>query len=146
MARAKKTEEVKNDTITPEVKPDKKLEPKGGYKLYTKGGHVFYTVFSKSRGGFITESMNPEKACETVDSYWFEHRRNVAMGKWDHRRAFDMYIMKRDTGISSVHSELYYYAPGALSEARREAKMRERYGDDYRESEDADNFDSSKYM
>jgi len=133
MARKKKTEEVKNDTVKQENKPER------------KAGHVLYTVHSKSRGGFITEHMDPEQACETVDSYWFEHRRNIAIGKWN-PRTFDMYILKRDTGISHTHAELYHYSPGSLSEARREAKLRERYGDDYREDEDVENFDSSKYM
>jgi hypothetical protein len=134
MARKKKVEEVvQNDTVKQEQKPER------------KAGHVFYSVHSKSRGGFITEHMSAEQACETVDSYWFEHRRNVAYGKWK-PRTFDMYIIKRDTGIAHTHSELYHYTPGSLSEARREAKLRERYGDDYREDEDVDNFDSSKYM
>ena len=133
MARKKKTEEVQvNETVTKEKNPER------------KGGHVFYSVFSRARG-FVTEHSNPENACDTVDSYWFEHRRNIAIGKWK-PRMFDLYIMKRDTGISHVHGELYPYIPGSLSESRREAKLRERYGDSYREDEDIDNFDSSKYM
>ena len=109
------------------------------------GGHVFYSVHSRSRGGFLTEHMSVDKACETVDAYWFEHCRNIATGKWSNR-AFDMHIVKRDTGISDVHAEVYQYIPGSLSESKREAKLRERYGDDYREEEDFDSFDSSKYM
>lgn len=109
------------------------------------GGHVFYSVHSKSLGGFVTEHLDHEKACETVDAYWFEHRRNLATGKWS-RRAFDMHIVKRDTRISMTHTEAYNYIPGSLSEQRREAKLRARYGDDYREEDDIENFDSSKYM
>jgi hypothetical protein len=132
MAKKSKVE----TTVTEPVKKAKNVE---------RSGHVFYSVFSKSRGGFITEHSNPEKACETVDSYWFEHKRNLATGKWSNR-VFDVHIVKRDTRISHYHSEAYLYSPGALSEQRREAKLRERYGDDYREDEDIDNFDSSKYM
>lgn len=132
MARKKK-EVVVSETPKQEVVPEK------------KNGVVLYTVHSKSRWGFITEHMDSEKACETVDSYWFEHRKNIAIGKWN-PRDFDMYILKRDTSISNIHCVPYCYIPGSLSEARREAKLRERYGDDYREDEDVENFDSSKYM
>jgi hypothetical protein len=133
MARKKKTEEVKSETVKQEQKPER------------KGGHIFYSVHSKSRGGFIAEYLDPDKACETVDALWFEYRRNLMNGKWE-RRVFDVYIMKRDTGINYTNCQGYDYHPGSLAEARREAKLRERYGDDYREDEDMDNFDSSKYM
>lgn len=132
MAKKSKVE----TTVTEPVKNAKKVE---------RSGYVFYSVFSKSRGGFITESTNSEKAFETVDSYWFEHKRNIATGKWNNR-VFDVRVVRRDTRISHYHGEVYNYIPGSLSEQRREAKMRERYGDDYREDEDIDNFDSSKYM
>lgn len=133
MARKKKVEEVKSETVKQEVPVEKRY------------GHVFYSVHSKSRGGFISEYLDPVQACETVDAYWFEHRRNIGIGKWK-PRTFDVFIKKRDTRISSVHEELYQYYPGSLSEQRREAKLRERYGDDYREDADMEDFDSSKYM
>ncbi len=139
MARKKKTETVQSDT-----NEQKQATPAPAPK---KHGYVFYSVHSRSmvRNGFISEYLDVDKACETVDYFYNEHRRNIAYGKWKPRQ-FDVYILKRDTTISDVHCEHYDYIPGSLSEARREAKLRERYGDDYREDDDIDNFDSSKYM
>jgi len=142
MARTKK------NTETPVEKKGTDAVVAQETKVEKPKGHVFYTVMSKTRGGFVTEHMDSEKACETVDAFYFEQRRKIGTGQWN-PRPFDMYILKRDTGIAHTHSQLYHYIPGSLSEARREAKMRERYGDDYRdnrESEDIDNFDASKYM
>jgi hypothetical protein len=135
-----KKDEVKNTEANAEAK---KVSTKP--RKVNGGGHILYTVHSKSRGGFITEHMTPEQACETVDYYWNEYRRNVSIGKWKPHK-FDMYIIKHNTGISTIHTESYPYVAGSLTESRREAKMRERYGDDYREEEDIENFDSSQYM
>lgn len=107
-----------------------------------KKGYVFYSVYSRSRG-WLTESLNPDTACESLDECYFDWLRKVNYeGK---KVVFDYYILKRDTVANSAKSEHYSYLPGSYTERKREDALRAKYGDRYREDSDGSDYDYSQY-
>jgi hypothetical protein len=110
----------------------------------TYPGHAFYSVWSRSRG-WVCESLDPDRACEALDEYYFDWMRKV---NYEEKKIiFDYYILKRDTAVNASASEHYAYCPGSFTERKREDYLRAKFGDRYREDGDkGEDFDSSQYV
>jgi len=141
-----KDESAVQNVAEPKKRINKKMAPVESANVDTpveppKKGYVFYSVYSRSRG-WLTESLDPDKACEALDECYFDWLRKV---NYEEKRiVFDYYILKRDTSVNSASSEPYSYYPGSYTERKREEALRAKYGDRYREDEGED-YDYSQY-
>jgi hypothetical protein len=149
MPRVAKNKDVTavQNVAEPKKRASKKVAPVEAAVVETpvaapKKGYVFYSVYSRSRG-WLTESLNPDTACEALDECYFDWLRKVNYeGK---RLVFDYYILKRDTAVNTAKSEPYTYFPGSYTERKREEALRAKYGDRYREDSDGGDYDYSQY-
>ena len=140
-----KDESAVQNVAEPKKRVSKKVAPSEAPDAETpaepKKGYVFYSVYSRSRG-WVTESLNPDKACEALDECYFDWLRKV---NYEEKKIiFDYYILKRDTTVNSAKSEHYTYYPGSYTERKREEALRAKYGDRYREDDGSD-YDYSQY-
>lgn len=127
--------------VSKKVAPVEAIAEAPAVEVAPKKGYVFYSVYSRSRG-WVTESLNPDKACEALDECYFDWLRKV---NYEEKRiVFDYYILKRDTVANTAKSEHYNYYPGSYTERKREEALRAKYGDRYREDDGSD-YDYSQY-